>query len=142
MGLSCAQFWGCHCLSESVLWRICVVSTLISAVQCILGLIFGSLGWIVASSIGLLASLTHLWALSTRKPSIIKHLPGHFIGQHIASIVAINLFKDAAGIAINSVCLISGVLATYTSARLSALWNPPQATAAPLQAEEARMGAV
>jgi hypothetical protein len=125
---TCAAFWGCHCLPERVLWRICVAGILFSTAQSILGLIFGSLPWVVVSAVGVASAATHSWALAARKASVVKHLPGHFVAQHIASIAAINLFKDVAGITINSICLSSAVLSTYAAARLYVLWtSPPRA---------------
>jgi hypothetical protein len=127
MALTCAQFWGCHCLPERILWRICAAGVLVSVAQSILGLVYGSLGWVIVGAVGVASGGVHAWGLAAHKASVVKHLPGHFVGQNLASIIAITMFKDAAGIAVNSVCLAAAVVAAYTAARLHALWAGAEA---------------
>ncbi len=112
------------CLSERVAWRIVLACLAVQCAQSIVGIIFGgSAGWIVVSSLGLVSVCIHVFGLFNRRADIAKHLPSNFVVQHVASIVAANVFKDSAGLAVNLVCIFFAAVGTYVAARLHSIWK-------------------
>ncbi len=109
----------CKCLNETQVNILLLVFIFINLIQCIIGVIYGELGWQIASGIGIASAIISIILINFKLNT--NGLPLYFIGQQMGTIIAINYYSnqvyDIIAITINSIFLVCTIIGTCLSLR-------------------------